>query len=308
MATKTSGPAKNRNGATKVKASPKKQPSQTKAKRGRKPKLLPAYDGPKFKMVSSQPRRIPLDKLNVDDTTFQIRAVTRPEALVESIRSHGVLDPLIARPHPRKKGQLQLVSGFNRAIAAKLAGLDSVPVIVKKMEDAAACIYAFAENQNRQSLDDLDRANAIRKLKESGQAKTTSDVAKLFRLGERQVRNLEALLTYPEELRAAVADKASGVTATHALVMAQAMKRVAEESARHGWIRKWVDCVRSEKLSVVDLKKRLRADRAQAGQNVYIRRQGATTIINMRRLEGASRELKDDVIGQLQKMIEKLRG
>lgn len=283
-----------------------KAPVTVPAKRGRRKAILPAYDGPKFDATGEQAKEVSIDLLNVDDDRFQVRAATQPEALVESIRSHGILDPLVARPHPKRKGQYQLISGFNRAAAAKMAGLSKVPVIVKDLGDQDAIVFAFAENQNRQSLGDLDRANAIRKLKDSGAAKSTADVAKLLRLGERQVRNLEALLKYPDELKDAVADGASGVTATHALVIHQSASLRPKET-RTRWMRRWIGEVRQRKLSVAELKKEMRSERSRAGRQQFIRERGALTIINLARCEGVSRELKDDVIERLQEMIARLK-
>lgn len=261
------------------------------------------YDGPTFDMSQVTLQQLPLDRLNPEDTTFQIRATSRPEQLEESIRSHGVLDPLVARPHPDQSDHFQLVSGFNRAQAAALAGLTSVPVTVKELSDQEAYIFAYAENDNRQSLSDLDRACAIGKLRESGVAKTTADVARLLRVGERQVQRLEALLKYPKAIRDAVG--AGEITATHALVLNQGHQKHKPKFTMAEWIRRTVD----EKLSVSELRDAIKkAYRARTPKKALMRRQGEAVIFNRKYLDEASDEARAKAVAELEKLLAELRG
>lgn len=231
--------------------------------RGRPRKTLPAYDGSRLDVSSAQVVQIPINHLNMDDLTFQIRATTRPEILIDSIRNVGVLVPLIVRTHPSIPGQYQIVSGFNRAQAALRAGMETVPAVVRELDDQQSFIFAFTDNERRKTLDDLDRANAMRKLRESGHARTTADVAGMFRISERQVQRLEGLLETPEALRRAIADPESGVTSTHALVLNQAM-RVAGASFP---LDTWLNRLRGQRFSVAALKKSLRGARVKEGRH-----------------------------------------
>ena len=254
-------------------------------------------------MTSGTIQEIPLGQLNLDDTQFQIRATTRPEILVESIRSHGVLDPLVARPHPEKASDYQLISGFNRAEAASLAGLTSVPVSVKELSDQEAFVFSYAENENRQSLNDLDRACAIQKIRSSGAAKTTAEVAGLFRIGERQVQRLEALLKYPNVLQQAVAD--GKLSATHALLLNQAQQKYKPSFDVGRWIRKTVD----EGLSVADLRNAIKkAHRARTPKKQILRKKGDTLIFNRKYLAEASDDARQKAIAEFEKILEELRG
>jgi ParB/RepB/Spo0J family partition protein len=275
---------------------------QPEKRRGRKPKTLPDYDGPRFEVAAGACKQIPLDLLNLHDGKFQIRATTRPQSLVESIRSHGVLDALVARPHPEKKKEYQLVSGFNRAEAARLAGLTAVPVIVKDLSDTDAFIYAYAENENRQSLNDLDRACAIRKLREAGAAKTTLEVAKLFRIGERQIQRLEGLLEYPQELQEAMAK--GGITATHALLLNQGCQKYKTAFELTAWIAKTAD----ERLSVADLRDAIKkAFRARSPKRQILRRKGNLLILDRKYITEASGETRLAAVAELEKIIAELR-
>lgn len=75
---------------------------------------------------------------------------------VESIKQIGVVSPLIARPDP--EGGFEILSGHRRLHAAQLAGLETVPVIVKKMDDDAAIIFMVDSNLQRENILPSERA------------------------------------------------------------------------------------------------------------------------------------------------------
>ena len=85
-------------------------------------------------------------------------AVTRT---VESIAQYGVLAPLIARPRPDGDGY-EIISGHRRQYAAKLAGLDTLPVIVRQMSDDAAVILMVDSNLQREHILPSERALAYK--------------------------------------------------------------------------------------------------------------------------------------------------
>ena len=78
------------------------------------------------------------------------------EQTVESIRQIGVVSPLIVRPDP--EGGFEILSGHRRLHAAQLAGLETVPVIVKEMDDDAAIIFMVDSNLQRENLLPSERA------------------------------------------------------------------------------------------------------------------------------------------------------
>ena len=82
------------------------------------------------------------------------------EQTVESIKQIGVVSPLIVRPDP--EGGYEILSGHHRLHAAQLAGLETVPVIVKEMDDDAAIIFMVDSNLQRESLLPSERAFAYR--------------------------------------------------------------------------------------------------------------------------------------------------
>ena len=108
-----------------------------------------------------QVQQIPIDALHpFTNHPFKVlddEAMTRT---VESIAQYGVLAPLIARPRP--EGGYEIISGHRRQYAAKLAGLDTLPVIVRKMSDDAAVILMVDSNLQREHILPSERALAYK--------------------------------------------------------------------------------------------------------------------------------------------------
>ena len=82
--------------------------------------------------------------------------------LAESIKSQGVMQPILVRP--LETGGYEIIAGERRFRAAKLAGLDSVPVLVKRVADEAAAVMALLENIQREDLNPLEEAQGLQRL------------------------------------------------------------------------------------------------------------------------------------------------
>ena len=113
-------------------------------------------------LFSTEEKQIPIDELHpFTNHPFKVlddEAMTRT---VESIAQYGVLAPLIARPRPDGNGY-EIISGHRRQYAAKLAGLDTLPVIVRKMSDDAAVILMVDSNLQREHILPSERALAYK--------------------------------------------------------------------------------------------------------------------------------------------------
>jgi ParB/RepB/Spo0J family partition protein len=88
--------------------------------------------------------------------------------LVESVRVHGILQPLIARLHPTESGALDLRAGNRRWLAAIEAGLAEVPVMVREMDDRTAMEITVLENMNREDLTPMEEARGVDALIRTG--------------------------------------------------------------------------------------------------------------------------------------------
>jgi ParB/RepB/Spo0J family partition protein len=103
----------------------------------------------------------------IDPSPYQVRENFAPETLEElasSVREHGIIQPLTARSSPRDPERLELVAGERRLRAAKLAGLERVPVIVHDLDDGAAQEIVLIENLQREDLTVREEARGYRKV------------------------------------------------------------------------------------------------------------------------------------------------
>lgn len=106
-------------------------------------------------------REIPLDQLvPFKDHPFKVIDDESMMDTVQSIREHGILLPLIARPMP--DGKYEIVSGHRRSHAGKLAGLETMPVIVRELDDDAAVILMVDSNLQRENILPSERAFAFK--------------------------------------------------------------------------------------------------------------------------------------------------
>jgi ParB/RepB/Spo0J family partition protein len=154
------------------------------------------------------------------------------EKMAKSMKEHGVLEPVLCRPHPTKKGYFDLRAGACRLLAATMAGLTKIPAIVKDLTDEAAKDITIIENLQRNSLTPLEEARGIAMLFDSGRnaemiaASVGSSVtwvirrAKLASLGkawlalykkhpDMTASHLELVSMFPEEIQERMAKEIS---------------------------------------------------------------------------------------------------
>ncbi|NLM45755.1 MAG: ParB/RepB/Spo0J family partition protein [Firmicutes bacterium] len=119
------------------------------------------------------------------------------EELARSVKQHGILQPLIVRPHGR---QYELVAGERRLRAAKMAGLETVPVIIKPFSDREMMEIALIENLQREDLNPLEEAEAYKRLLEEFQY-TQEQLAERVGKSRSAVANTLRLLTLHAAVR-----------------------------------------------------------------------------------------------------------
>ena len=133
-----------------------------------------------------QPRR------TFDEETLQ--------SLVESIKSQGILQPLLVRKHPEMDGHFEIVAGERRWRAAQKAQLHEVPVLLRELGDREALEIALVENVQRQDLNPLEEAEAYRRLLDEFRH-TQEDLAHAVGKSRSHITNLLRLLSLPDEVR-----------------------------------------------------------------------------------------------------------
>lgn len=131
---------------------------------------------------------------------YQPRREMDPHALEElasSIRTQGVIQPLIVRPVGSK---FEIIAGERRWHAAQMAGLTTVPVIIRAIPDEAAIAIALIENIQREDLNPIEEAIALQRLLDE-MGLTHQQVADAVGKSRTGVTNLLRLLSLPEELK-----------------------------------------------------------------------------------------------------------
>ena len=164
-------------------------------------------------------------------TNFDAEAL---EALAASIRVHGILQPMVVT---QKSGRYELIAGERRLRAAKMAGLDVVPVIVRTIDEQQKLELALLENIQRAELNPLEIATAYRKLIDEFNL-SLGDLEKKIGRDKTTISNTMRLLNLtPNGKQALVEKKISEGHARAILVQTdpEAQEVILEMILKHGW-------------------------------------------------------------------------
>ncbi|MTH66372.1 ParB/RepB/Spo0J family partition protein [Paracoccus shanxieyensis] len=171
------------------------------------------------------PRQVmPVEQLTPNPD--QPRRSFAPEALQEladSLRSKGILQPLIVRPHPNDRGLFQIVAGERRWRAAQIAQLHEVPVIVRDLSDTEVLEIAIVENIQRADLNSIEEAASYRLLMDRF-GHTQEKLAEALNKSRSHIANHLRLLTLPDQVQAWL--KEGKLTAGHARALITAPNAV----------------------------------------------------------------------------------
>lgn len=155
-------------------------------------------------------RDIPISDIEPSD--FNPRRVFDPDRLdelAESIRQHGLIEPVVVRPHPEnwqaKDGApiFELIAGERRWRAAQQAGLETIPAMVRDVDDATAIQLAVVENLQRADLDPIEEAAGFQLLLERA-GMTQRDAAAALNRSQPAIANALRLLRLPEKVQAMI--------------------------------------------------------------------------------------------------------
>ena len=174
--------------------------------------------------VIQNPMVLPISALQAGK--FQPRTLIDDGAIAElseSIRSQGVIQPLIVRS--LANGQYEIIAGERRWRAAKKAGLEVVPVVLKEADDQSVMAMALIENIQREDLNAIDEALGIRRLTDEFKM-THESVAKILGKSRSAVTNLLRLLSLPSMVQQLLREKK--------LEMGHARSLLAAQESRQG--------------------------------------------------------------------------
>lgn len=204
-----------------------------------------AQDKPSASTAEDVPSVLKLDRLQAGK--YQPRTRMDEASLLEladSIRSQGVMQPILVRPvGDPQQGRYEIIAGERRYRAARLAGLDEVPVLVKDVPDESAAVMALIENMQREDLNPLEEAQGLKRLtdefglshEQAAQAvgrsrSAATNLLRLLNLAEPvQLMLLAGDLDMGHARALLALDKASQITAAHEVVARRMTVRDAEK-------------------------------------------------------------------------------
>jgi len=167
----------------------------------------------------ASPQQIPLQKieLNPKQPRFDVDP-QELERLADSIRASGVIQPVLVRPADSASGMYELVVGERRVRAAKMAGLESLPALVRDVPDDKMLELALAENIQRADLNPIEKASAIRQMI-AELSLTQEEAGRRLGLDRSTIANLLRLLDLSEELQQMVSRGTLSAGHARALLM-----------------------------------------------------------------------------------------
>ena len=202
------------------------------------------FDSLEEKIVTETPKEEIVD-IKIDElrsNPYQPRKIFDEEALQElsdSIRQHGVFQPIIVK---NSIHGYEIIAGERRVKASKMAGLETVPAIIREFDDTEMMEIALLENLQREDLTPFEEANAYLKIMQAKNL-THEELAKVLGKSQSYVTNTIGLLRLPDDIRELVTS--GKLSMTHA--------RILSKMSDYSTIKLLADKIVKENLSVRDL-------------------------------------------------------
>ena len=230
------------------------------------------------------------------------------QELADSIKTYGVIQPVLLRP--AAKG-FELVAGERRWRAARLAGLKSIPAIVRDLTERQNAFYALIENMQREDLDAIEEAEGIQEII-GNYGLTQEEAAGVVGKSRSYVTNSLRLLKLPEEVRGLVAAKQ--LSAGHARAIAglatEALQlEAAAKAVKEGWSVRQIESYTGNKAKrrKKTAKSRLKPADIRAAEEDLSEALGTKVAINGTEKRGKL-EIEYFSKDELDRLIEMLRG
>jgi ParB family chromosome partitioning protein len=220
-------------------------------------------------------KEVPIDLL--EKGRYQPRDDIREDTLAEmaeTIRVQGLIQPIVVRPlsvdqTSGTEVRYEIVAGERRWRAAQLAGLHSIPALVRNISDHAAAVVAILENIQREDLNPLEEAKGLRRLVDEFEM-THGEAADAVGRSRVSVSNLLRLLELPDLVKDLLAQRALSMGHARALLALESLQEqltLAQQVVKEGW------SVRKTERAVKRLAKApVKIDQANAAKNPDVRR------------------------------------
>ncbi len=237
--------------------------------------LLSTNIGPADAVSRDRLKEVPIDLL--EKGRYQPRDDIREDTLAEmaeTIRVQGLIQPIVVRPLSVDQTigaevRYEIVAGERRWRAAQLAGLHSIPALVRNISDHAAAVVAILENIQREDLNPLEEAKGLRRLVDEFEM-THGEAADAVGRSRVSVSNLLRLLELPDLVKDLLAQRALSMGHARALLALESLQEqltLAQQVVKEGW------SVRKTERAVKRLAKApVKIDQANAAKNPDVRR------------------------------------
>jgi ParB family chromosome partitioning protein len=155
------------------------------------------------------------------------------EELAKSIKQHGVIQPLLVRPHPHNDDRFEIVAGERRWRAAQIAGVHDIPVIIKELSDKLTLEIGIIENLQREDLNPIDEGSSLQQLIEEF-SYTQDDVAKAIGKSRSYVANMTRLMKLPDAVKEHLREGRLSAGHARALITSDDPVTLADEIVKGG--------------------------------------------------------------------------
>ncbi|ARY28635.1 ParB/RepB/Spo0J family partition protein [Brucella melitensis] len=158
---------------------------------------------------------------------------TELEDLAQSIKEHGVVQPIVVRPAPGQPDRFELIAGERRWLASQRAGVDTIPVIVRDVDDRVALEIAIIENVQRADLNSVEEAMGYQQLIDNHDY-TQNDLAQVIGKSRSHVANTLRLLKLPQRVQDFIVDGALSAGHARSLITTENPTALAERIVKEG--------------------------------------------------------------------------
>lgn len=155
------------------------------------------------------------------------------EDLAQSIKEHGVVQPIVVRPAPNEPDRFELIAGERRWRASQRAGVDKIPVIIRDVDDRVALEIAIVENVQRADLNAVEEAMGYQQLIDNHDY-TQNDLAQVIGKSRSHVANTLRLLKLPQRVQDFISDGALSAGHARSLITMEDPTALAERVVKEG--------------------------------------------------------------------------
>lgn len=155
------------------------------------------------------------------------------EDLAQSIKEHGVVQPIVVRPAPGEPDRFELIAGERRWRASQRAGVDTIPVIIRDVDDRVALEIAIVENVQRADLNAVEEAMGYQQLIDNHDY-TQNDLAQVIGKSRSHVANTLRLLKLPQRVQDFISDGALSAGHARSLITMDDPTALAERVVKEG--------------------------------------------------------------------------